>query len=398
MVDPTLNEREPLKVLLVEDHADDRDLMLLELRRAGFSIESASAWTRADTESQLREQEWQVVLSDHAMPGFSAAGVLELLQQHQPQTPCIIISGAIGEDAAVRLLQAGAVDYLNKNSLERLGPAIRRALQIAEARRAREEAEAALLESERRLRELNENLEQRVRERTDEVLQQSRLLETAINTLKDAFYLLDEHGRLVRWNSTLRSASGLPDDRLRSLPLSQVVRREEAPVLEQWFGELKDQGRATCELRFSHSPDVPYEFTGAVLTDREGNIQGFCGIAHNVAARNQTEAQLKEAIRTVIEDASWFAQSVLDKMSRVTSSGAAPESDVDLTDREAEVLECIALGRNNEQIAQELGISYATVRNYVARLYGKIGVHSRAEAVIWARERGFGQGDHIMLT
>src|SRR5690625_7531100 len=91
MVDPTLNEREPLKVLLVEDHADDRDLMLLELRRAGFSIESASAWTRADTESQLREQEWQVVLSDHAMPGFSAAGVLELLQQHQPQTPCIII-------------------------------------------------------------------------------------------------------------------------------------------------------------------------------------------------------------------------------------------------------------------------------------------------------------------
>ena len=87
MVDPTLNEREPLKVLLVEDHADDRDLMLLELRRAGFSVESASAWTRADTESLLREQEWQVVLSDHAMPGFSAAGVLELLQQHQPQTP-----------------------------------------------------------------------------------------------------------------------------------------------------------------------------------------------------------------------------------------------------------------------------------------------------------------------
>lgn len=398
MAEATLSNRTPLKVLLVEDNPDDRDLILLELRRSGYQTESASAWTRQETAAQLQQQDWQLVLSDHAMPGFSSAEVLELLQQEQPGTPCIIISGAIGEDAAVRLLQSGAVDYLNKNNLDRLGPAVQRALQAAEARRAREEAEAALLESERRLRELNETLEQRVQERTEEALKQSRLLETAVNTLRDAFYLLDEHGRLVRWNSTLRSVSGLGDERLAGMPLSQLVRREDQEALEAWLQQLNEEGRATTELHFSHSRDVPFEFTGVLLGDSAGNSEGICGIAHNVAARKQTEAQLKEAIRTVIEDASWFAQSVLDKMTRVTGSDPLPDRDVDLTERETEVLECIAAGRNNEQIATELGLSYATVRNYVARLYGKLGVHSRAEAVIWARERGFGQSDSIMLT
>ena len=245
---------------------------------------------------------------------------------------------------------------------------------------------------------MNETLEQRVQERTEEALKQSRLLETAVNTLRDAFYLLDEHGRLVRWNSTLRSVSGLSDERLAGMPLSHLVQREDQGALEAWLQQLNEEGRATTELHFSHSRDVPFEFTGVLLGDSAGNSEGICGIAHNVAARKQTEAQLKEAIRTVIEDASWFAQSVLDKMTRVTGSDPLPDRDVDLTERETEVLECIAAGRNNEQIATELGLSYATVRNYVARLYGKLGVHSRAEAVIWARERGFGQSDSIMLT
>lgn len=398
MAEAVLNGRTPLRVLIVEDHPDDRDLILLELRRSGFSADSAVAWTRQDTETQLQKQDWQLVLSDHAMPGFSSAEVLELVQQEQPGTPCIIISGAIGEDAAVRLLQSGAIDYLNKSNLDRLGPAVNRALQITEARRAREQAEEALLESERRLRELNENLEQRVQERTEEALRQSQLLETAVNTLRDAFYLLDGHGRLIRWNSTLRSVSGLSEDRLDGMPLSQLIRREDNEALEGWLTEIREQGRATCELHFSNSKDVPFEFTGVLLGDDAGHDGGFCGIAHNVAARKQTEAQLKEAIKTVIEDASWFAQSVLDKMTRVTGSDPLLERDVDLTERETEVLECIAAGKNNEQIASELGLSYATVRNYVARLYGKLGVHSRAEAVIWARERGFGQSDSIMLT
>ncbi len=398
MAEASLSGRVPLKVLLVEDHPDDRELILLELRRSGFDAESALVWTRQQTEEQLREHEWQLVLSDHALPGFSSAEVLELLQQEQPGTPCIIISGAIGEDAAVRLLQAGAVDYLNKNSLDRLGPAVNRALQIADARRARQEAEEALLESERRLRELNENLEQRVQERSAEVVMQSKLLETAVNSMRDAFYLFDDGGRLVRWNSTMRSVSGLSDERLEGMPLSQLIIREDVETLEQWLSTIQAEGRATCELHFASSRDVPFEFTGTLLDNGTGHQRGICGIAHNVAARKQTEAQLKEAIRTVIEDASWFAQSVLDKMTRVTGANPLPEHDVDLTDRESEVLECIASGRNNEQIATELGLSYATVRNYVARLYGKLGVHSRAEAVIWARERGFGQGESIMLT
>src|SRR5690606_32193244 len=204
-----------------------------------------------------------------------------------------------GGDAAVQLLQSGAVDYVNKNDLKRLVPAVKRALSDADARRAREAAERALQESEQQLRELNETLEQRVQGRTSEVMAQTRLLQTAINTLRDAFYLLDENGKLVRWNNTLRQSSGLSEERLAGMPLSQLVVESDREKLNAWLEELRQQNSATCELHFRSAKETPFEFSGALLQDENGNVEGICGIAHNVAARRQTEAQLKEAIRTV---------------------------------------------------------------------------------------------------
>src|SRR5690606_14710895 len=130
--------RTPLRVLVVEDHPDDRELLGLELKRGGFEPEISSAWESGPTRELLLERDFELVLSDHSMPGFSAAEALQLLQELQPGTPCIIVSGAIGGDAAVQLLQSGAVDYVNKNDLKRLVPAVKRALSDADARRARE--------------------------------------------------------------------------------------------------------------------------------------------------------------------------------------------------------------------------------------------------------------------
>jgi PAS domain S-box-containing protein len=118
--------------------------------------------------------------------------------------------------------------------------------------------------------------------------------------------------------------------------------------------------------------------------------EGLLSMFHDITLRKQTEAELLAAIDAVMQDASWFGRSVVERLLQarrgVTESAGATLSD--LTTRERQVLELISEGQKNEEIALALGLSKNTVRNYVANLYAKIGVQGRAEAVIWARERG----------
>lgn len=389
-----MNDSAQLRVLLVEDSADDADLSLLELRRGGFSVASQRVFTRDDTLAALGAQEWDLILSDHAMPGFSSHEVLELLAALKLDTPCIIISGAVGEATAVQLLQDGAYNYVNKDLIYRLVPAVRRALQEVQTSRAAAAAEAALRENERKLRELNDTLEQRVEQRTQELVAQNNLIEAALNTLKDVFYILDADMKLIRWNRQLQEKSGLAAERIKGRRLTSFIQKTDHDRLDSWLADVIQSSSATTELHFHVNGNFkPYEFTAAVLRDPGGEVTGLCGIAYDVSARRQTEYQLKQAIRAVIDDATWFAQSVMEKMDHVSAGGSAPASP-DLTPREREVLELIARGDSNSQIAESLGLSYPTIRNYVARLYEKIEVNSRAQAVVWARERGFGHEEN----
>src|ERR687895_2474285 len=143
----------PLKVLLVEDSEDDALLLVRMLRRGGYD----PAWERVDTavamEAALDGRRWDLIISDHSMPAFSSLAALDLLRAKGfVDLPFIIVSGRIGEDAAVSAMKAGAHDYIMKDNLARLNSAIERELREAEVRRRRREAEAALRDSETRFR------------------------------------------------------------------------------------------------------------------------------------------------------------------------------------------------------------------------------------------------------
>src|SRR5215203_5849996 len=132
----------PLRVLLVEDSEDDALLLMRMLRRGGYD----PAWERVDTpaamEAALDGGSWDLVISDHSMPAFSSSAALGLLRRKGfVDLPFIIVSGQIGEDAAVSAMKAGAHDYLMKDNLARLNSAIERELRDAEVRRERQQAE-----------------------------------------------------------------------------------------------------------------------------------------------------------------------------------------------------------------------------------------------------------------
>ena len=139
-----------LRALILEDRQSDVELMLYELRRAGFEVE----WELVETETDyLRylDTEIDVILADFTLPQFDALRALGLLQERNLDIPFIVVTGSVSEEAAVECMKRGASDYLLKDRLARLGPALEQALH---AKKLRDESRLAAEQIQQRNREL----------------------------------------------------------------------------------------------------------------------------------------------------------------------------------------------------------------------------------------------------
>jgi UDPglucose--hexose-1-phosphate uridylyltransferase len=136
-----------LRVLLVEDSADDARLLVRQLTSGGYEVQHERVESPAAMRAALTRASWDLVISDYSMPGFSGTAALNLLQQQGVDVPFIFVSGTIGEDVAVAAMKAGASDYVLKDKLKRLIPAIERELRDAEMRRERRRAHEIVVES-----------------------------------------------------------------------------------------------------------------------------------------------------------------------------------------------------------------------------------------------------------
>lgn len=139
----------PLRVLCIEDQARDVELLLLELRRGGYTVTHEVVETPEAFASALERPGWDLVVSDYHMPHFSAPAALALLKEKEVDLPFIVVSGTIGEEAAVEVLRSGAHDFISKEKFARLLPAIDRELREAASRAERKKMQEQLLISER---------------------------------------------------------------------------------------------------------------------------------------------------------------------------------------------------------------------------------------------------------
>jgi putative nucleotidyltransferase with HDIG domain len=136
----------PLRVLIIEDSADDAELLVRELRRGGYEPVFERVETAADMAAALSSNTWDLIVSDHSVWQFDALAALNLLKASGTNVPFIIVSGTIGEERAVETMKAGASDYLVKGKLARLIPVVERELVDAQERRARRAAEQTIRE------------------------------------------------------------------------------------------------------------------------------------------------------------------------------------------------------------------------------------------------------------
>jgi PAS domain S-box-containing protein len=148
----------PLRILILEDLPSDAELMVYELRQAGIAHSSRRVADREPYVAALTEGWPDLILSDFHLPNFDGMEALALAQTTCPDIPFIFVSGAMGEEVAIDALKRGATDYVLKDRLSRLGPAVQRSLREAEERRERRQAENALKASEEKYRLLVNNL------------------------------------------------------------------------------------------------------------------------------------------------------------------------------------------------------------------------------------------------
>ena len=141
-----------MRFLLLEDSAADVELISEKLTNSDLDYDLVVVETKAAFESLLESQKIDLVLADYSLPTFDGLSAIEIIQDKYPDIPCILVSGVLGEERAIDALKSGATDYVLKRRLERLVPAVTRALREQKERQALKIATARLEQSERRFR------------------------------------------------------------------------------------------------------------------------------------------------------------------------------------------------------------------------------------------------------
>ncbi|MBD2057744.1 response regulator [Oculatella sp. FACHB-28] len=153
---PSIQSEQLLHLLIVEDSPADLNLAIITLEEAGLQITYDNVDTIADCQQCLEQHTYDALLSDYRLPGFDAYVVLELLQQSKQDIPLILMTGTLGEEAAVECIKAGMTDYVLKDRLFRLPTVLERSLQEVALRRQKQEAIAQIQQQAQREQLLNQ--------------------------------------------------------------------------------------------------------------------------------------------------------------------------------------------------------------------------------------------------
>jgi len=273
----------PIRVLIVEERPADAQLLVRRLRRSGFSLKWRRVETQADFLASLDPLP-DVILANHSLPQFDALRALRLLNQEGLDTPVIVVTSAIGEEAAVGCVKEGAADYLLKDRLGRLGQAVTQALEQKRLRDEKRRAEETLRESE-------------------------EWLSTTLRSIGDAVIATDKKGCVKFLNPAAQSLTGWKQEEAIGRPLTEVlnaVSEETEQAVEDISVRVIREGGVVglanhILLIAKDGTRRPIADTAAPIWDFQGNIIGVVVVFRDISERDRVAGELRRLAARLLE-------------------------------------------------------------------------------------------------
>lgn len=267
--------KKELRILILEDVAADVTLIHHELRTGGIPFTSRRVETREDFLQEVEENPPDVILSDHGLPGFDGFSALAIARERTPNTPFIFVTGTMGEEVAIDSLRSGATDYVLKNRMSNLVPAVQRALRLSEERKKRIKAEKELRESEERFRLL-------------------------VDGVKDyAIFMVDPAGEVTSWNTGAEQVLGYKADEIVGKSFECLYREQERKDQrpKRDLRTAADQGRFEDEGWRVRKDGKPFGAQVAIraLRDEKGQLRGFTQVTRDVTERLKHQESLRKS-------------------------------------------------------------------------------------------------------
>jgi two-component system, cell cycle sensor histidine kinase and response regulator CckA len=298
-----------LRILHLEDDPDYSDLVKEMLEQEGLRVEKVLVDNCADFITALDKDRFDVIIADYSLPAYNGLQALQTARQKCPDTPFLIISGDIGEQAAEESLKCGAADFVLKRWPERLVPAVRRAMLEIEERSHRGQAEEPLRTRERKYQEIfSATMHDITQPRsTERVLAESRGLRKAIlDHIPDPAWLKDVQGRFLACNEPMARVCGLRIKDILGKTVFETI-PSEAERLTREDQEVVATGKPTrVEQPFTEAGKQRrwFETIKSPIFNERGEVTGIMGISRETTERRQMEEALRfseERFRSVWE-------------------------------------------------------------------------------------------------
>ncbi len=200
-----------IKVLLVEDSENDAILIKRELTKGGFTPEIKRVETEKSMKEELNKLEWDIVIADYLLPQFNGLKALQLLRQSSHDIPFILLSGKIGEDTAVAAMKNGADDYIMKDNIKKLSPAVKRELEDYKNKREQKKAREEIENYHQQLEKINQQLKLEIdqkKEAEKKAIEAKEYMLNVINSTSQIIIAINNNNRITIWNTGAEKVTG----------------------------------------------------------------------------------------------------------------------------------------------------------------------------------------------